>query len=321
MRPPRFWYTDTVGLNAMALRPLSMLYQYLSNRRWTGGAHRKVSVPVICVGNINLGGTGKTPTSIYLSMKLNEMGRDVHFVTRGYGGKLQGPIQVDINTHSADDVGDEPLLLAGFGPTWVSKNRGAGVDAAIAAGAECIILDDGMQNPAIAKDLTIMVVDGGVGFGNARIFPAGPLRESVQSGLQKTNFVLVVGDGAVKLPADAPPVLSGALQVLQTGMDWSGMRALAFAGIGRPEKFYNSLRSTGADVVQTRSFGDHQKLPVAILKRLETEAWQLDAQLVTTEKDAARLPSGWQQKILTLPVRMNIADEEPLLAALAALFD
>ncbi|MCL4120872.1 UNVERIFIED_CONTAM: hypothetical protein GTU68_055881 [Idotea baltica] len=326
MKPPKFWYAGSTGFNALALSPLASVYRFLSERRWAKGAHVKMDVPVICVGNINLGGTGKTPTAIYLSLKLNKMDKNVHVVTRGYGGHLQGPVRVDINKHTADDVGDEPILLAGFAPTWVAKDRLAGVRSAIDAGAQCIILDDGMQNPAVHKDLTILVVDSAVGFGNERIFPAGPLRESVQSGVAKANVVLAIGGerAAKTLVKDTPmlndlPVLSGQLDVLQTGMDWQGLRALAFAGIGRPEKFYNSLRSAGVEIIQTRSFGDHQKLPVAILKRLEAEAWQVDAQLVTTEKDAARLPKDWQQKVLTLPVRLSIDHDEVLDARLAAM--
>ena len=322
MKQPRFW--NKAGGISTLLAPASWLYTYLSDRRWKGGAHVKMSVPVICVGNINLGGTGKTPTAICLIERLHEMGRTPHLVTRGYKGSLQGPVQVDLTIHTADEVGDEPLLLAAFAPTHVAKDRAAGARAAVAAGADVIVLDDGMQNPSVHKDLTIMVVDADAGFGNGAIFPAGPLRESLNAGLAKAQIIVAIGQAekVVKLQSQitSRPVLHGSIEILQMGMDWQGMRVLAFAGIGRPKKFFDSLSSAGADVMQTRSFGDHQKLPNSLLARLEAEAAGLDAQLVTTEKDAARLPKAWQQKVLTLPVRLRLTDRKPLDALLDKLF-
>lgn len=323
MKQPRFWRHS--GVMAKVLTPLSWLYSYGARRRWARGAHVKLAVPVICVGNINLGGTGKTPTTIYLIEKLTAMGKQPHIVTRGYKGSLQGPVGVDLSRHTADEVGDEPLLLAAFAPTHVAKDRAAGAQAAVAAGADVIVLDDGMQNPSVVKDLTIMVVDADAGFGNQAIFPAGPLRETLADGLNKAQVVLGIGSakGVVGLRAQitSRPVVHGTIQTLQTGMDWQDMRVLAFAGIGRPQKFYDSLAATGAQIAQTRSFGDHQKLPVSLLHRLEAEAAELNAQLVTTEKDAARLPKAWQQKVLTLPVRLDIAEPAPLDSLLDGLFN
>lgn len=329
MRPPKFWDTDPnkVSILSFLLMPLAKIYEYIGLIRWKNGDHIKSNIPVICVGNVNLGGTGKTPTVIYLAIKLIEMKKSVHIVTRGYRGCLKGPIKVDLEVHDANQVGDEPILLAAFAPTWVAKNRLEGLRSARKAGAEVIILDDGMQNPSVYKDITIMVVDAYTGFGNGRIFPSGPLRESLESGLKKSNFILAIGSDGIINPLrrkwsmlNQKEILTGQLQVLKTGMEWERLRVLAFAGIGRPEKFFDSLRSTGADVLKTHSFSDHQMFSELILKRLESEANTMNAQLVTTEKDAARLPQGWRQKVLTLPVRLEISNSSTLVSKLNNLF-
>jgi tetraacyldisaccharide 4'-kinase len=265
-----------------------------------------------------MGGTGKTPTVIDLVMRLSEMGKLPVVVSRGYGGSLEGPLMVSAS-HTADDVGDEPVLLSGFGLVCVSSDRFAGAQMAIAHGADVIILDDGLQNPALRYDLTITVVDREVGFGNGRVFPAGPLREPVSSGLARTDLVLAIGSKG-EIETNRVPVMTGELKPLKTGMEWDGLHAFAFAGIGRPQKFFNTLKGLGAKVKETREFGDHQKIPIAMLKRLESEAWAKGAQLVTTEKDAARLPKEWQQKILTLPVRLAIDDDSLLVKKLEKLF-
>jgi tetraacyldisaccharide 4'-kinase len=269
------------------------------------------------VGNVNVGGTGKTPTVIELLSVLNGMGYQAHVISRGYGGREIGPLHVDEVDHTADDVGDEPLLIAAFGNCWVARDRLAGAKAAIAAGAQVLILDDGMQNPDLIKDFTFLVVDAGVGFGNGRLMPAGPLRQSVADGLRVADVVLSIGPEAAQQrfaqdwpEATAVPLIKAELKPLETGMLWEGLRAFAFAGIGRPRKFFDTLRETGADVVATRSFGDHQKIPLALLKRMEMEAILHDAQMVTTEKDAVRLPKSYRQKVITLPVRL--VPEDPL---------
>jgi len=329
VKPPLFWNLPPThaGMWPWVLAPFSWLWTTVSARRWTKGRHVKLSVPVICVGNVNLGGTGKTPTVILLVNQLKALGKITHIVSRGYGGALIGPLQVDPRKHTADQVGDEPLLLAAFAPCWISKDRVAGAQMAVNAGADVIVLDDGMQNPALAKDLTIMVVDAHVGFGNGRVFPAGPLRQEIDEGMDRTDLVLTIG-GAVpqqnfrqtwggKVTRD---IISGELVALQTGMDWAGLRTLAFAGIGRPEKFFETLRGQGAKIVAQHSFSDHQKLSNVLLARLENEAVALNAQMVTTEKDAARLPDSFQQKVLTLPVRLELGYPEKLTEMLRKLF-
>lgn len=316
-RTPRWWSNPAAlpGWQARALGPMSLAWRAGTFARRLMARPRPSGVPVLCVGNLTAGGAGKTPMVAALMQRLTDRGIVVHVVSRGFGGVTRGPHRVDPARHEVRDVGDEPLMLAALGTVWVSRDRAAGVRAAAAEGAEIVLLDDGLQNPHVPKDRSIVMVDAVDGFGNGRLIPAGPLREPVKRGLARADLVVLVGGteqrqaALTRWPELQEATLAEAeLRPLPTGLPLQGEPVVAFAGIARPEKFFETLRSMGAELIGTHPFPDHHAYRPRLLRRLLTEARAADAMLVTTEKDAVRLPPEMRREVMTVQVRLELAD-------------
>jgi tetraacyldisaccharide 4'-kinase len=275
---------------------------------------------VICCGNAGAGGAGKTTVALDLGARLVARGASVAFLTRGYGGRVTDPVGVQLGRHAAREVGDEALLLAAVAPTFVAADRAAGARAAIAAGARVLVMDDGLQNPSLTKDFSLLVIDGADGFGNGWVIPAGPLREPVAAAAARCQAAVLIGDdrrgSAAALPAGLP-VLRASLQAGPEVSDLAGQSVFAFAGIGRPEKFFATLEAAGARLAGRMTFADHHPFSDAELRRVLGEAVRLDAVPVTTPKDAVRLPAAIREKVRVVGVRLVWAD----VPALEALLD
>lgn len=308
MRPPEFWYDAPDSPWPGLLRPLAALYGAASrlNNRFTTA--RRAPLPVICVGNLVAGGAGKTPVALALARHLQSTGRSPHFISRGYGGSHDG-VRVDTATHGAGDVGDEALLLARIAPTWAGSDRHALALEAAAGGADLVILDDGYQNPQLIKDISIVVVDGGAGFGNGRLLPAGPLRELPAAGLARAHAAVILGedsaDADVTIAAEGPvglPVFAARLDAAADAGRLTGKRVLAFAGIAKPQKFFETLRAIGADIADSLVFNDHHPYTGPEISDILERAKALNAVAVTTEKDHVRLDPDQGRAIETIHV-------------------
>lgn len=290
------------------LAPLGAAWDAAARLRRAVARPYRAPVPVICVGNLVAGGAGKTPVVLALAASIAATGLAIAVVTRGYGGRLGGPLRVDPAAHDAEAVGDEALLIAGCAPCWVARDRVAGVREAVASGADAILLDDGFQNPALAKDLSLVVVDAEYGFGNNRVIPAGPLREPAAVGLARADAIVLIGEGEPEGVREAGcPVFRAELEPIDGGR-FAGAAIVAFAGIGRPDKFFANLRRVGATSVAAHPFPDHHPFADAEIARLLLEAAQSDARLVTTAKDWVRLPPRLRDGIDVLEVNIRWRD-------------
>jgi tetraacyldisaccharide 4'-kinase len=330
---PRWWYLreQSARQGGMpmirgVLTPISWIWAAVTARRIARTKPFDPGVPVICVGNLTVGGAGKTPVVRALAARLAARGKAVHLLSRGYGGRLEGPIQVDPAGHATADVGDEPLMLARDFPVWVAHDRAAGARAAAEAGAEVIVMDDGHQNPSLAKTLSLVVVDGETRddewpFGDGRVFPAGPMREPLEAGLARADAAVIL------LPADiaaadpelahslsAVPVLSAHLTALAPPPKGP---QVGFAGIGKPWKVERALKAAGCDLADFAPFADHVAYDAATLQRLADRAAVFSAGLVTTEKDWVRLPPAWRPRVTPWPVQAVFDDDAALDVILA----
>lgn len=320
MHAPEFWARP--GILPALLSPAAAIWGLAARLRQRGAKPTRVGIPVLCVGNLVAGGAGKTPTALALGALLHARGGSPYFLTRGYGGTLSGPVQVDVSTHMSADVGDEALLLAALAPTWVSHDRVTGAQAAEAAGATVIVMDDGFQNPKLAKDLSFIVVDGEYGFGNGRLMPAGPLRESVADGLARAQAMIVIGEDRHGIAASLDgklPVLRARLEPDASALRLAGRTVLAFAGIARPAKFYETLRRLGCNVAITQDFADHHPYTPDEIMALCESASAFGALPVTTEKDLARFPAEARGMVETMRVRLTWDDPAAVEALLKPL--
>lgn len=315
MRAPKFWEYGSKSLRSTCLLPIAHIYNTISSRRAQKKPIWRASIPVLCIGNLIMGGAGKTPSAIALAKEFIAQGKKPYFLSRGYGGTLKGPLIV--SGHSPIEVGDEPLLLSKTAPVCVSHDRIDGAKACIAAGANMIIMDDGFQNPNLHKDLSILIIDGGYGHGNEKTFPAGPLREQLSSGLKRAGACIIIGkdktQSALRLKAIAPdlPIFQAHIKA-DVRPDLVNTKVFAFAGIGRPEKFYTTLKDMGCELVGEKSFPDHHFFSDKEIINLQNLAKNTDATLITTEKDWLRLPEKIQNQVDHIKITLEWDDKDML---------
>lgn len=315
-KTPDFWHCESAL--SLLLYPFAMLYWFATWVRLHLVKGYQSSVPVICIGNVTLGGAGKTPTALAIGRYFNDQGLKVAYVSRGYGGSLKGPVIVDATKHKADEVGDEPLLLSQQSMAIISADRVKGVKLAEAQNADIIIMDDGFQNPSIKKDMSLLVIDSEYGVGNGFIFPAGPLREPLAHASQRSQATILINRGKKKkFPDITNKVLHSQIKITAKCHHDKKKPMVAFAGIGRPEKFFSTLRQNGYQVVKAMGYPDHHRFTSSDIAFLKQIAIGHNAQLITTEKDVVRLPHDLREEVLTLPIEVVFENDK----ALPTLFD
>lgn len=303
MRAPEFWHNKG-GILSFVLSPFGWIYGAITSMRTAAKPTWAAPIPVICIGNVVMGGAGKTLVSIDLAERLKAKGQNPHIIMRGYGGSMNAPTKVDLNLHNANDVGDEALLLARTAPTWVGARRADVAKHATEDGASVLIMDDGFQNPSLAKDLSLLVVDAEYGFGNGRVCPAGPLREPIKNAASRAHAVISLG-GSLSENVMNLPAFVGYTEPTSNATDIHGERVVAFGGIGRPEKFFNSLKAAGAELTETILFPDHHPFSDAEIKNVLAKAKTQNSIAITTEKDFVRIPAALRTDIMYFPVRLR----------------
>lgn len=303
MKTPGFWYKES-ALSRL-LQPVSLLYDIISTLKRAQAKPAGFPIPVICVGNLTAGGSGKTPVALYIGKLLKNKNAGAFFVSRGYGGKLKGPVLVNPKKHTSSEVGDEPLLLAEVLPTVIAKDRVAGIRLAISKGAKAVVLDDGFQNPSVIKTLSLLVIDGERVFGNGMLIPAGPLRERPEAGFKRAHAIIVLNRSTrvPPLPADRP--VFNARTVAQNTEALKGRKVIAFCGIAHPDKLFGTVAGAGANIVETIAFPDHHPYSPIDVKKLLFKSYIEEAVLITTSKDVVRLP----QKLRDCVAVVDIAVE------------
>lgn len=300
---PKFW--QKINFFSLLLLPFALIYLFVSYLLKKNISYFP-NAKVITVGNLTIGGNGKTPLVNHLAKMLNS--KKAAILTRGFGGKAVGPIMVS-KDHSAEFIGDEALIHVKFLPTCVAKDRLKGIKFLEKQGFEYIITDDGFQDNRFKKDLNILVIDAATAFGNGFIFPAGPLREPVNSGLKKASLIILIGEGEVALSGVNVPIIRGFFVAKKKIVE---KRLLAFAGIGKPDKFFNMLKAHDNHLLKTYSFGDHYNYSCHEIEKLISEAKELNAELITTEKDYVKINDKFKPFIINYMVELELKDQNIL---------
>jgi len=312
LKAPKFWYLKKDTILSWSLYPLSFLFELGTKFRNVTSRTNKFSFPIICIGNIVVGGAGKTPVAIKIGELLKIAGYNPHFISKGYAGVIKKSTLV-APWHSPKSVGDEPLLLSQIAPTWIGIDRVNSIKLAKNMGADCIIMDDGFQNPTIHKDLSIVVINASQEFGNKRVIPAGPLRESIKRGLSRTKLIIVIGDITISLQKDIPdhiPIIQAKFKINNENKIFKGQKITAFAGIAYPEKFFTSLREQGAKIIKEVTYPDHHIYDENDLLNLAEIANKTQSILVSTQKDFVRIPKSYRSLVNTLEGKISFEKEE-----------
>ncbi len=319
LKAPKFWYLKKDTFFSSSLYPLSIVFRLGTKLRRILSNEKVSELPIICIGNIVVGGAGKTPVALKIGKMLLKAGYSPHFVSKGYAGIEKNNTQVH-PWHSPQSVGDESILLSEIAPTWIGTNRNKSFVLAKEKGADCIIMDDGFQNPTIKKDFSVIVISGEQEFGNKRVMPSGPLRESINRGLSRTNLIIVIGELSTELKSKIPshiPVINASFEIYKENKIFKGKKITAFAGIAYPEKFFNSLRSQGAKIMKEMIYPDHHIFDENDLLYLAEIANKTNSILVSTKKDFVRIPKSYRSLVNTLEGEIKFEDEKLLLEILS----